>query len=194
MTQQESSEEANHFEQVLGRLDALLKRNQPLDTTPEDTPTMPVETAGSDIPVLTEVYAGEGPVTLLADTGDVPAPVLTEIAEPLEQSEQTSGQMTGDVPLPDAYFGSLAAVPPSEALPQPATGAALDDDAIVEKTLTILMPLLQDALDRVVREEIERALSEITASVTQRLHAEIREEIEWVLRERLQEMLDEGGK
>jgi hypothetical protein len=159
MTQPEPSEEASHFEQVLGRLDALLKRKPSDAAAPDHDLANLSEVADSNVPVLLDIYDGET-ATLRDNAKGLPTPLLTE---------------------PVAVIG--------QEVEQGSSDAAVDRDMIVERTVTLLLPQLQETLDRIVGEEVERVLGQIRAGVAERLHGELMEKVEHVLRERLREAL-----
>jgi len=185
MTQQEAPEESRHFAQVLTRLDALMKRNQQADETLQavelDTPE---EVESGVIPVLTEIYQGEASA-LVMPTEDSVLPLLTEAIAPELPAQQT----VEEAPQPDAFFGTLANLEPSEAPPQ-ITEPTDNYDEIVENMVATLMPQLQDALARAVREETARVLDEIQAGVAERMHEEIDAALRSSLRKALLERRD----
>lgn len=117
------ADEARQFERVLTRLDALMKRSQVAEAGEGGA------VVHDDIPVLTEVYAGESP----APAGlvqDAP-PVLTETV---------AGQMRP----PEAYvqLADMAAV-------------AMHEQQ-VETLLTQMMPEMREMIARIVREELDQ--------------------------------------
>lgn len=118
-------DENRQFDQVLMRLDALMKHSQGGDAGEEKE----AATMHHDVPVLTEVYAGESsaPATLEQDA----PPVLTDTAP---------GQMR----LAEAYvqLADMAAVARHEQQ--------------VEALLTQLMPEMREMIGRIVREEFDQ--------------------------------------
>lgn len=199
MTQPEPSEEASHFEQVLGRLDALLKRKPSTDEQIQAASAISAEVVASNIPVLVDVYEGKAG-TLLDNAKGLPTPLLTEIVDTAEQvvnqpahhdavmaNDQGAGSL--DPSMLDEYDNSPATVTLVQAIPQPVTEMMLDQDAIMERAIAVLIPQLQETLARVVAEEIERVLAQVRAGVTERMHGELLAGIEETMRERLREAL-----
>ncbi len=132
---EDTGEEKRQFEQVLNRLDALMKRSHA--PMPVDEP--PVSSAGeegaADIPVLTEIYHGAEllPVDVAAE--NVP-PLLTEFI--------VAPQFDVNVPVVEAVA------------PEPELSGQLQplSEQQVESVVAELMPKLREMIARVVQEEL----------------------------------------
>ena len=182
MIRSENNEENKHFETVLNRLDALLRRDYVaggMSDIPSRDTISPMK-EDDEIPVLTEVYEGEA-FFLKAGEREVELPLLGEFAIPPEKHASE-----GDALQPDAYFGRLAALR-AEDLTQPhrLDEVVVDYDALVGEALVDLVPQIQEAMARTIEEEMVRAQTQLQLRVIERM----RDEIESVLRQRLQELL-----
>jgi len=164
----DSSEETSHFEQVLGRLDALLKRNQTIEPLPAPSAAT-AERDSSSIPVLTEIYQAEPGRVVTTQSAGNSVPLLTEIASlPAFTPEHNS----------TPAWAPHVNVHVSNALLSRQATTAFNHDELVEKTLAPLLPLLQNRISQIFREEAEQALAHIQTGLEERLRGEISKALE----------------
>jgi len=147
LDQEDIAEENGQFEQVLSRLDALMKRSQG-----QDVPEPPAA-----VPVLTEVFVG-GVLTPIAVVEQEAPPVLTEfVAPPLVEDEVVEE-------APEESPTAEAVVEPDEVsvmLPPPLSVQEVD------ALLTELMPMFREMIARVAQEEFFYAQQNLMLRVVQ---------------------------
>lgn len=152
---EETTEDNRQFEEVLSRLDALMKRSHAPELSRE------VEASGDvvpDVPVLTEIYQGEGLVPVRVSDEEAP-PVLTEfVSMPHVDGESFVDKQ----PETQAVIAVASASSQAQAL-----------NAVVEA----VMPMLREMVENVVREELFYAQQNVTLRVVH--------EAEQMLRQRL---------
>jgi hypothetical protein len=157
---EDTTEENRQFEQVLNRLDALMKRSHA--TAPESLDgleqSVPDDDPHADVPVLTEVYLGAdlSPVTVAAQ--ETP-PLLTELVaeSPSDAMQAVVDEVIGE---PELLEETLVTI-----------------EQQVESMVEALMPEIREMVARVVQEEIYYA--------QQNLSLRIAQEAEQMLRQRL---------
>lgn len=150
---EDTTEENRQFEQVLNRLDALMKRSHaPL---PADEPGADVagEEAVAGIPVLTEIYRGEIVLPVAVAEQEAP-PLLTELVS---------------VPQPDAE----EAVSEPELPEQPQSSR----EQQVESVVAELMPKLREMIAQVVQEEIYYAQQNLSLRISQEAEQVLRQRL-----------------
>jgi len=152
---EETTEENHQFEQVLNRLDALMKRSHVTASAEEPEQHAPVDEASADVPVLTEIYHGAALLPVAVEAQEAP-PLLTEwIAAP--QAEAVSAVVDEAMDAPAA----------------PQVSVEQQVEAVVEA----LMPEIREMVARVVQEAL--------VSAQQNLSSRIAQEAEQMLRQRL---------
>ncbi len=170
---EESVDDDGQFEQVLSRLDALMKRSHepvvqpPIPPSPVDDMPFQIVSGGDDpgdasgdIPILTEVYQGAALIPVLVDAAEE-VPVLTE-ALPVPSAGQDERVQEVDL------MQRADPEPPEVSL-----------EAQVDAVMIELMPLVRAMMARVVQEEVMQ--------MQQVLQARLVGEAEQVLRQRLME-------
>jgi hypothetical protein len=136
VAEEDITEENRQFEQVLNRLDSLMKRNHL--RVQEEAPGVDVAgvEAMPDIPVLTEIYHG----------GALPSVAIAE--------QEALPVLTGLVPaaLPVVEQGAVEeeVLPAMEFPPQP----QLSSEQEVESMVAELMPKLRETMSMLVQEEL----------------------------------------
>ncbi|OIQ86328.1 hypothetical protein GALL_318320 [mine drainage metagenome] len=137
MAEEDISEENRQFEQVLNRLDSLMKRNHL--QVKEEAPGMDVAGVGAvtDIPVLTEIYYGETTLPSVAIAEQETLPLLTELA-------------LAALPVVEQAAVEKEQLPVLEFLPQP----QLSCEQEVESMVAELMPKLRETMSKLVQEEL----------------------------------------
>jgi len=152
---EEITDDNRQFEAVLSRLDALMKRSHAPDSlNAVEAQTDPVP----GVPVLTEVYQGAALVPVkVADEGA--PPTLTEfLPTPLVDGEA----IVDEQPETQAVIDVLPEVSQEQAI-----------KAVIEA----VMPMLQEMVENVVREELFYAQQNVTLRIVH--------EAEQMLRQRL---------
>lgn len=166
---EESTEDNRQFEEVLSRLDALMKRSHPA-LLPQEA-----EEVAADVPVLTEVFQG----VILQPVG------VAEHETPPVLTDYVMAPPTPETVLPEVEEG--VAWEASTAEPVPAS-ASVEMSALVEPVVptpgpdveTIvaeLLPMLREMVAKVVQEELYYS--------QQNLMLRIGQEAEQLLRQRL---------
>lgn len=140
---EDTADEDRQFEQVLNRLDALMKRSHaPL---PEDHSEMDAaEAALPDVPVLTEIYCGPELLSVVVEEQTVP-PLLTELVS---------------APLP-VVIEAVVSEPELPKQPQ------LSREQEVESVVAELMPKLRERIASVVQEEFFYAQQNLSLRISQ---------------------------
>ena len=158
MAEEDTTEENRQFEQVLNRLDALMKRSHA--SVPIDEPGLGVAGEASDasVPVLTEVYRGAELLPVSVAEHEAP-PLLTEFI--------SAPQLVVEASAVEA-LASVAELPM-----QPWSSREQEVESVVAE----LMPRLREMIARVVQEEIFYAQQNLSLRISQ--------EAEQVLRLRL---------
>lgn len=172
MMAEDSSEEASHFESMLGRLDALIKRNQENAEPPPALEPLPQH---RDIPVLTEVYPGAAYSAPFDQNQSLPD---------LQPGTDGNSQQTSTFSaLPAHQSESLSqAVIAPEHDPNTPTDSAPDLDKIAEKLLASLLPTLQSRIDELLCSEHEAALERMRSSIRKSIQEEFKQAMERELR------------
>lgn len=145
----QASEDDRQFEQVLSRLDALMKRSHGAVAVEEAVETQEVSSSDqSDVPVLTEVYTGPelSPLELVASAPPVLTDMLTTV---VREAFQHDAQ------------GVLSSEEGEEASPLPRDDARLD----IEEIIASLLPAMQARMALVIQEELQAAQEAIAHRV-----------------------------
>ena len=154
----QASEDDRQFEQVLSRLDALMKRSHGAVAVEEAVETQEVSSSDqSDVPVLTEVYTGPelSPLELVASA----PPVLTDmLITVVREAVQHDAQ------------GVLSSEEGEEASPLPRDDARLD----IEEIIASLLPAMQARMALVIQEELQAAQEAIAHRVKDEAEALLR--------------------
>lgn len=154
----QASEDDRQFEQVLSRLDALMKRSHGAVAVEEAVETQEVSSSDqSDVPVLTEVYTGPelSPLELVASAPPVLTDMLTTV---VREAFQHDAQ------------GVLSSEEGEEASPLPRDDARLD----IEEIIASLLPAMQARMALVIQEELQAAQEAIAHRVKDEAEALLR--------------------
>jgi hypothetical protein len=131
-------EDSREFEQVLTRLDALMKRSH----GPAAEEIAPPPAVDDGIPVLTEIYAGEVTASVITEQDDE-LPVLTEV-------------VAAQQPLME---DSVADEEKVDVMPEPSR------EALAEGILAELMPMMREMIACVLQEELHYAQQTLMAKL-----------------------------
>lgn len=154
----QASEDDRQFEQVLSRLDALMKRSHGAVAVEEAVETQEISSSDqSDVPVLTEVYTGPelSPLELVASAPPVLTDMLTTV---VREAFQHDAQ------------GVLSSEEGEEASPLPRDDARLD----IEEIIASLLPAMQARMALVIQEELQAAQEAIAHRVKDEAEALLR--------------------
>lgn len=146
----QASEDDRQFEQVLSRLDALMKRSHGAVAVEEAVETQEISSSDqSDVPVLTEVYTGPelSPLELVASAPPVLTDMLTTV---VREAFQHDAQ------------GVLSSEEGEEASPLPRDDAPRHD---IEEIIASLLPAMQARMALVIQEELQAAQEAIAHRV-----------------------------
>lgn len=152
----QASEDDRQFEQVLSRLDALMKRSHGAVAVEEAVETQEISSSDqSDVPVLTEVYTGPelSPLELVASAPPVLTDMLTTV---VREAFQHDAQ------------GVLSSEEEASSLPR--------DDARhdIEEIIASLLPAMQARMALVIQEELQAAQEAIAHRVKDEAEALLR--------------------
>lgn len=159
MAEEESAEENRQFEQVLSRLDALMKRSHALAPVDESPANDPADEASDDVPVLTEIYHGAGLLASSVAEQQMP-PLLTEFVE----------EPQVEVELPALAVSRVDEPVEELAVPEPPRSHEQE----VESVLAELMPNLREMIARVAQEEFFYAQQNLVLRVGQEAEQALR--------------------
>lgn len=154
----QASEDDRQFEQVLSRLDALMKRSHGAVAVEEAVETQEVSSSDqSDVPVLTEVYTGPelSPLELVASAPPVLTDMLTTV---VREASQHDAQ------------GVLSSEEGEEASTLTRDDARLD----IEEIIASLLPAMQARMALVIQEELQAAQEAIAHRVKDEAEALLR--------------------
>ena len=154
----QASEDDRQFEQVLSRLDALMKRSHGAVAVEEAVETQEISSSDqSDVPVLTEVYTGPelSPLELVASAPPVLTDMLTTV---VREAFQHDAQ------------GVLSSEEGEEASPLPRDDARHD----IEEIIASLLPAMQARMALVIQEELQAAQEAIAHRVKDEAEALLR--------------------
>ena len=154
----QASEDDRQFEQVLSRLDALMKRSHGAVAVEEAVETQEISSSDqSDVPVLTEVYTGPelSPLELVASAPPVLTDMLTTV---VREAFQHDAQ------------GVLSSEEGEGASPLPRDDARHD----IEEIIASLLPAMQARMALVIQEELQAAQEAIAHRVKDEAEALLR--------------------
>lgn len=146
MADDDTTEENRQFEQVLNRLDALMKRSHASEAVDESEVC---------VPVLTEIYLGAA-LSPYAVAGLEAPPLLTEFVS-LPQLAVEAPAAAGLVPEPEL---------PAQPL--------LSREQEVESMVAELMPRLREMIALIVQEEIHSAQQNLASRIGQEAEQALR--------------------
>lgn len=152
----QASEDDRQFEQVLSRLDALMKRSHGAVAVEEAVEMQEVSSSDqSDVPVLTEVYTGPelSPLELVASAPPVLTDMLTTVVREAFQHD-AQGVLSSE----------------EEASSLPRDDARLD----IEEIIASLLPAMQARMALVIQEELQAAQEAIAHRVKDEAEALLR--------------------
>ena len=161
MAEEDTAEDNRQFEQVLSRLDALMKRSHASAPVEESGVNVPADEA-SDVPVLTEIYHGAGLLMVAASEQEAP-PLLTEFVA-----------VPQDIPAIEEPVVEAGVVEEQVAEPAVPDPPPLSREQEVEAVLAELMPTLREMIARVAQEEFYYAQQNLMLRVSQEAEQALR--------------------